>query len=241
MGYTHYWYRKKEIPEYVFRKIVDDFRKLLPIFKMLGIQLANGVGEGEPEINYEYVIFNGCSKCKHPHPKADIVIPWPDDEVIPLFPASNPEKAVSGAWFGGDLLKQRACGRDCSYETFYFPRIEGEGHVIGPIAYYDMNGNPVYHDKRVVGKYFDFCKTAFRPYDLAVISFLTIAKHYLNDKIIVHTDGKYQHWADAFLLCQDQLGYGREYDIKEGELIKSAEKPLLSFLKDKSSEELTLK
>ena len=229
MGYTHYWYRNKEIPEDIFKKIVDDFRKLLPSFKMLGIQLANGVGEGEPKINYEYVIFNG--SINSGNPEADIDLPWPDDDIILLFPAPDPKKAISGKWLGGDLLKQRACGRDCSYETFYFPRIEDEGHVTGPIAYYDINGNPVYHDKRLIGKYSNSCKTSFRPYDLAVISFLTIAKHYLNDEIIVYTDGLYQHWADAFLLCQDQLGYGEEYNIKNGELIKTAGKPLVVFLR----------
>jgi len=32
MGYTHYWYRDKEIDRDTFTKIADDFRKLLPIF-----------------------------------------------------------------------------------------------------------------------------------------------------------------------------------------------------------------
>ncbi len=32
MGYTHYWYRDKEIKPGTYRAIVDDFRKLLSIF-----------------------------------------------------------------------------------------------------------------------------------------------------------------------------------------------------------------
>jgi len=219
----------------VFRKIVDDFKKLLPAFKMLDIPLANGVGEGELVINYNAVIFNGKRRCKHGSSKK-LTIPWPDDDIIPLFPASDPEKAVSGTWFAGDLLRQRACsGDDCSYETFYFPRIEEDGLVIGPITYYDMNGKPVYHDKRVVGKIFNFCKTAFRPYDLAVISFLIIAKHYLGDEIIIHTDGEYQHWMDGFYLCQDQLGYGAEYTIENGELV-IGDKPKVIFLRGDRSD-----
>jgi len=231
MGYTHYWYRPKEIKIEVFRKIVDDFKKLLPAFRMLSIQLANGVGEGEPIINYEEVIFNGK---RDGHNCGHIVIPWPDDNIVPLFPSPDPEKAVSGSWFGGDLLKQRACdGDDCSYETFYFPRVERYGHVTGPIAYYNMNGEPVYNNKRVVGKVFNCCKTAFRPYDLAVISFLIIAKHYLGSQIIVHTDGKYQHWMDGFRLCQSILGYGEEFTIKNGELVVG-DKPIVIIRGDRN-------
>jgi len=222
MGYTHYWYRDKEIPMEIFKKIVDDFRKLVPAFRMLDIQLADGTGEGEPTINYDEVISNGTAYCEDCEDGRKIVIPWPDDEIIPLFPG-NSESAVSGSWFAGDLLKQRACsGKDCSYETFYFPRALGEkdGLLVGEIAYYKEDGTPVYHDKRVVGKWFDSCKTAFRPYDLAVISFLIIAKHHLKDKIIVRTDGKRQHWQDGFQLCQYMLGYGKEYTIEKGELVE---------------------
>lgn len=229
MGYTHYWYKPKEIKEEMFRKIVDDFRKLLPAFKMLDIPLANGAGEGEPIINYNAVIFNGKRNCGHK--KFNLTIPWPDDDVIPLFSSPNPEIAVSGKWFGGDLLKQRVCNGDCSYEAFYFPRITEDGNITEPIAYYDMNGMPVYHDKRVVGKVFNFCKTAFRPYDLAVISFLIIAKRYLGEEIIIRTDGGYQHWMDGFYLCQDQLGYGKKYTIERGELI-IGEKPMVILLRN---------
>jgi rubrerythrin len=47
---------------------------------------------------------------------------------------------------------------------------------VGLICCYDVNGQPVYNDKRIVGKYFGFCRTAFRPYDLVVNCFLVIAR-----------------------------------------------------------------
>jgi len=69
--------------------------------------------------------------------------------------------------------------------------------------------------------YFECCKTAFRPYDLAVISFLIIAKHYLKNNIIVSSDGEDCHWFDGKMLCQMILGYGLEYTInEEGKLIQ---------------------
>jgi len=46
--YTHYQYKPKEIPPEIFKKIVDGFKKLLPAFKILDIQLANGVGGASP-------------------------------------------------------------------------------------------------------------------------------------------------------------------------------------------------
>jgi hypothetical protein len=62
-----------------------------------------------------------------------------------------------------------------------------------------------------VGKYFGFCKTAFKPYDWAVTAFLIIAKHYLGDRILVHSDGTSANWHDARLICQIELGYGMEF------------------------------
>jgi len=53
--------------------------------------------------------------------------------------------------------------KDLSHETFYFSRIDGNG--------------------------FYFCKTAEKPYDLAVTSFLIIAKHYLKDSLSFDSDG----------------------------------------------------
>jgi len=65
-------------------------------------------------------------------------------------------------------------------------------------------------DQRHADKYFQSCKTAFRPYDLAATAFLAIAKHHLGGKILVESDGTIMHWMDAVKLCQNVLGYGFE-------------------------------
>jgi len=209
MGYTHYWYRPKEIRPEVFKKIVDDFKKLLPIFKMLDVQLAGPLGEGEPIINYEEVSFNGNHNCGHP--KIGLGIAWPDDNVRPGV-AISAEGAISGSWFAGALLNQRTCGGDCSHETFSFPRrLDEKEKPLGEVLFYDEGGNPIYTEKEKVGKYFDFCKTAFKPYDLAVNAFLIIAKHYLGRDLIVESDGDIPQWIDAIELCQSNLGYGRDF------------------------------
>jgi len=214
MGYTHYWYREKEISKPIFSRIVSDFRKLLPVFKVLDVKLGNGFGEGKPVINSREVIFNGLRNCGHPK-NPNIVIPWPAPTVKPGV-APNAEKAVVGSWFAGVVLNQRVCDGDCSYETFYFPRVLPDSEKpVQPVCYYRADGIPVYNDPRCVGKYFQFCKTAFRPYDLAVTSFLVIAKHHLGERIIVRSDGTIAHWMDAVKLCQNVLGYGLDFELDE--------------------------
>ena len=103
-------------------------------------------------------------------------------------------------WFAGAEISTRCCDGDCSYETFDFPQKIKIGEFQKP-------------DKGT-GKYFDCCKTAFRPYDVAVTAFLIIAKHYLKDTIQIESDGEEEQWFDAKLLCQMELGYGLEYNLK---------------------------
>jgi hypothetical protein len=212
MGYTHYWYREKEIDLYTFERIVKDFKRLLPVFKVLDVKLGNGLGEGKPIINRREVVFNGLRNCGHPK-NPNLAIPWPAETVKPGV-APNPCKAVVGSWFAGVVLNQRTCNGDCSYETFYFPRVLPDRYKpVQRVIYYDVNGSPVYHDEQHVGKYFQSCKTAFRPYDLAVTAFLVIAKHHLGEKILVESDGTIAHWMDAVKLCQNVLGYGYDFEL----------------------------
>jgi hypothetical protein len=212
MGYTHYWYREKEIDLYTFERIVKDFKRLLPVFKVLDVKLGNGLGEGKPIINRREVVFNGLRNCGHPK-NPNLAIPWPA-ETVKLGVAPNPCKAVVGSWFAGVVLNQRACNGDCSYETFYFPRVLPDRYKpVQRVIYYDLDGRPVCHDEQHIGKYFQSCKTAFRPYDLAVTAFLVIAKHHLGEKILVESDGTIAHWMDAVKLCQNVLGYGYDFEL----------------------------
>ena len=208
MGYTHYWYREKEIEGAAFSEIVRDFERLSPLFKVLDIQLGDGLGENTPIINEAEVLFNGLSDCGHPK-NGHIALAWPSDG--PKFgTAPNSEGSICGTWCAGIVLNQRTCGGDCSYETFYFPRtLPDRDKPLGKIAYY-TNGGAVYRKPERVGKYFGSCKTNFRPYDLVVQVFLIIAKHHLGDRIIVTSDGKMQHWIDAAKICQNAFGYGMD-------------------------------
>lgn len=193
MGYTHYWERKASYPIGKMQAIVTDFQKVLPTIDKAGVMLAGGDGSGEPEIMPEKIIFNGKAKCGHPQ-DTSISIPWPSDKAGGV---AKPfvDKHDGKTWFAGAMIDTRICDGSCEYETMYFPRISEK---------------PEYQksDKKKRGWEFVFCKTAFRPYDLAVITFLIIAKRHLEKTLRVSSDGTMTQWFDGRMLCQQELGYG---------------------------------
>jgi hypothetical protein len=202
MGYTHYWYMKeRKIKQKEFSATVADFTKFLPLFKVLDVQLAGANGTGKPVLNEQEVVFNGNLHCGHPH-NENVVIPWPNES--PKFGvAKSADQALCSAWFAGVVLNQRACNGDCSYETFYFPR-----------------WIPQQYSAREDGYFFGCCKTAFRPYDLAVQVFLVIAKQHLGNAMIVKSDGNMRQWQDAVRLCENVLSIGFDFEFGDQEQVE---------------------
>lgn len=99
----------------------------------------------------------------------------------------------------GVQLKARMCDGDCSYETF---RI-------------DQKREPNRWTEKKEKLIFECCKTAFRPYDLAVQAALIIAAHHLGEAIVVSSDGTSEQWDEARLLCQMELGYGQGFTLED--------------------------
>ena len=150
MGYTHYWYRPKEIPAEVFEKIVVDF-KMISIKIDRRVELREYDGRGYPTIEKNEVRFNG------------------------------------------NIRSDNSC------ESFNFPQIIEAGE-------------PESRD----GKYFDFCNTEMKPYDLAVCVFLIIAKYYIGKELVVSSDGRFDNeWLPAFKIIAEHLDYS-DYKTKEG-------------------------
>lgn len=182
--------------------------------------------------------FNGIENCGHTD--RNLGITWPESDaggiafvvdkykqiptrtLVTMLCGQKEELAVndsdvSGTWFAGLKLKKRTCGGDCSHETFSLPlEVEKEDwqKPIGRISYYDSRGRPVYNDPKEVGLYFQCCKTAFKPYDLAVIICLIIAKHHLNNQILISSDGRIENWKDGMVICQKIVGYGLEFALQ---------------------------
>jgi len=238
LGYTHYWKRIEKFNTSQYEKVVSNFKEVMKHLSLF-VPLADGTGEGRAEINNKRICFNGIRKCGHTD--RNLGITWPEKDasgiafvaerykgiptktLLTVLCGQEEELAindsdVSGTWFAGLKLKYRSCGGDCSHETFSLPvRIEkGDWQKpIGEISHYDQYGKPVYNDKEEVGRYFEFCKTAYKPYDLAVIICLIIARHHLKEEIIVLSDGTLDNWRDGMLICQKILGYGLDFTLKD--------------------------
>lgn len=200
MGYTHYTYRPKEIRAHKFSAIINDFKKMIPVLTNLGVHLAGGNGNGDAVINHDEVTFNGPTDCGHAKNEA-ISIPWPSKTAGGV--AKYGENNNVENWFAGAVIDKRCCNGDCSYETFCFPRI------------FDEEYKQYHNEKKDL--LFSCCKTAYRPYDLAVNVFFVIAKHHLREDIIVSSDGEIIHWQEAMMYCQINLGYGLEFKFPKEE------------------------
>jgi len=92
-------------------------------------------------------------------------------------------------------LAKRACGGSCAHETFDLPRV--------------YNGK-----MNTENGYFSCCKSAFKPYDLAILCVLIIAKHYLGNDLSIHSDGQQEEWMDGMLVCEQVLGYGAGFQLE---------------------------
>jgi hypothetical protein len=186
MGYCHYWEIEQEIDQESFSCTIADVQRIILALDDMGVRLAGPFGRGLPEIDDDHIAFNGLWECGHVN-NEEVVIPFPAADAAGVGSSID---AVEGSYFGmGTFLSHRACDGNCSYETFNFMR---------------KCDDP---DKVRDGRYFDSCKTAFRPYDLAVQCVLLIAKHHLKDRIHVWSGGSDYHWNDARLLCCTHLNY----------------------------------
>lgn len=197
MGYTHYWRRKREIPADKWRAILADVRAIIPELARRGVPLAGGDGKGAPKITSGRISFNGVRDCGHPE-HHELGIAWPAKDAGGV---ANPwtENSKSGEWYAGAEIEARTCGGDCSHETFYIER------VLQPTDYLKPDDG---------GRYFNCCKTAFKPYDVAVTAALIILRRHLGDEIEITSDGEDQHFFDGKMICQMALGYGLDFAYK---------------------------
>ena len=93
-----------------------------------------------------------------------------------------------------------------------FNGVEDDGHE----TFY-IERNFQRSDERTddTGKFFDFCKTASKPYDVNVCCCLIIFKHYFKDDFDVRSDGDNDDWRDASNECKEILGYGKDFSVEE--------------------------
>jgi hypothetical protein len=100
-------------------------------------------------------------------------------------PANPPE-------IDGERLRFNGVGED-GHETFEVRR--------------DPAGNRSPWQKPEAGRYFDFCKTARKPYDVLVTASLLVLKAHLGDWLLLGSDGRWENWEAGAQLCVAVLGY----------------------------------
>lgn len=200
MGYTHYWRRPLTIPSDIFHAIRTDFERLILPLADSDVHLAGGLGEGLPIISDDRLWFNGVRDCGHPKNDA-IVVPYPSDDACGVGPSVNAIEDDSDGLT--TKIRHRCCNGSCSYETFSLPQ------YLQPDSGEQPDPN---------GLYIEYTKTAFRPYDIAVTAALLIAKNYLKDQFVVHSNGLDPQWHDAKHICQKILGYGGWFGIVEDQV-----------------------
>jgi hypothetical protein len=209
MGYSHYFYRPETIEN--FDKIVEDTQKVLKFLTdEMGIDFANSVGDigSTPKFTKDVIGFNGSDEQRIGvwTTDEDISIPWPSSMASISDPVADPiASKTEGNWFAGSMVSQRVAPKgqnglgSGSYESIYVKRIFPKD------GYRQPNEN---------GLLFECCKTAYRPYDLAVTAFLIIMKHH-DSRIKVSSDGEDKDWLDGKIVCHNVLGYGMDFTFNE--------------------------
>lgn len=168
MGFTHYFYRVKELPKETFTLWVEDVTKILNnlpehsssaggYYKDFPLTIRGAKGTGKPTINRYLVSLNGDANSK--------------DE--------------------GDS--------DLAHETFYVPRLY----------------QPESWQTTENGKYFQFCKTARKPYDLAVVACLIRFAYRFGKDVDVSSDGDDVDWEPGLMLCRDLFTEGNYLPFEE--------------------------
>lgn len=92
-----------------------------------------------------------------------------------------------------------------SPELIRFNGVNDDGHETFLIER-DFTDSYKVTDKQ--NRFFSFCKTAYKPYDIAVTACLIVLKHHLGNAINVSSDGDYNDWLPASKACIQHLGYG---------------------------------
>jgi hypothetical protein len=119
-------------------------------------------------------------------------------KVLPHFYKELDNTTDQKFYINSDELFLNGVGKN-SHETFWFPR------AITDIKDYQKDDNST--------KVFEFCKTARKPYDIAVCCALIIAKKHFGADIKVSSDGENDEWIKAKELCNNILKYGIDFDM----------------------------
>jgi hypothetical protein len=136
-------------------------------------------------------------------------------KIVPLFVRYLESNTTDGQQlvFDNNEIRFNGIGEN-AHETF---SMERKVDTNGRFTQY-LNPESAVNAEEAPAHVFDFCKTARKPYDIAVVCALIIAKHHFKDDIKVSSDGDIDgEWIEGKEMCQDRLGYGKDFKLDEDE------------------------
>lgn len=225
MGYDQYWLAVPELPQREWDMVAKDFAKVAAVLHRMGLRLAGPDGTGPAVINGEAIAFNGVRDCGHARRRHGGAV-WPGPRATGIAPVDSRGRmggAIGGSGRGGqrsvvrgppfvEPVSARLCDGSCAAEPFVMERTMPDDEytkVYGTVSPLSVNGVRDAVPRTWVGKYFQKCRTCYKPYDLAVCCCLLVAKRRFGSLVVVASDGVDRNWADVRALCQQVLGYGR--------------------------------
>jgi hypothetical protein len=179
VGYTHYWTRRPVLDTSTFSLWSRDCKAIVEASARVGVRLSGPLGHGDPMVSDREVRFNGPDHCGHRTESFGVA--WPADNAAGV--ARHGSDSAIGEWYAGAELESRACGGRCSHETFAIDRL------------YESMGE--WDNANEHGQYGEFCKTAYRPYDIAVTACLLMLARRFGDSVTVSSDGGETHWREG--------------------------------------------
>jgi hypothetical protein len=183
MGYTHYLYRTDVLDEETFAAFMADARTIVRAcpYGLVG----DGWGEvhwdqapdDRPAFGVDHLSINGMEKLPQYASPEEIVAFLRHYDVRTLYLDSQEEFYANG--------------EDGSHESLYIERVFDTGD------YCSRDDN---------GFLFSFCKTAQKPYDIAVTALLIAFVNHFPEACRLSSDGDREEWEAGLRLAEDALG-----------------------------------
>jgi hypothetical protein len=195
MPYTHYWRRLPELPEQEFAEVAEEAKVIIEAVSEMGVPLAGPKGEGDPILSHQTVAFNGVKDCGHQYRDLGYAWPGPKSKGVAVTPVLVGRHASEQ----GPLLAARSCGGSCA------------GRLPMGAFFIDRVFMMREWDQIEKGRYFQFCETDFKPYDLAVTAVLARFKERMPNEIYLSSDGQEDQWDEAKRLNRGLFGWGSRF------------------------------
>ena len=164
------------------------------------IDLGDWQGENTPIIDLNCISFNGSKNQRLWRWINSNISDWlkrPSDDKVNLW--LNWIGQEIWQWFAGTELDYPVHNdKDCSYEGFWFE----------------------------FKKWFEACKTNYKPYDVVVTGFMMLLSYIAPNKIFITSDWLKKDWVLWYLLLKEATGINyKEFEFKRYEEPKEAWKP----------------